>query len=95
MSGNQSYRLKGSRERIEREAQTRLDELLDPLTAIACYADACLVNLKRSDGTAEALGNALQEISAQAHRAGALVQQLRKLVSEAKTQLRSSDVVKS
>ncbi len=72
-------------EHLEHEAQTRLGELLDPLTAIACYADACLVNLKRSYRPTATLGNALQEISAQAHRAGALVRELRKLIDEAGT----------
>jgi C4-dicarboxylate-specific signal transduction histidine kinase len=75
---------RGRRERIEHETQTRLIELVDPLTAIACYADACLVSLKRSDGTADVPGDVLQEISAQAHRAGALVKQLRQLIKEAR-----------
>ena len=82
---NDGLRLEGNREQLEQETQTHLGELLDPLTAIACYADACLVNLTKSDGTADVLGGALQEISAQAHRAGMLVQQLRELVKEAST----------
>ena len=73
----------GSRERIKREARARLVEVVDPLTAIACYADACLVSLKHNDGPAEMLGDVLQEISAQAHRAGVLVRQLRQLMREA------------
>jgi C4-dicarboxylate-specific signal transduction histidine kinase len=84
-SNSRDPRLEGSRERRDQEAQTRLGELLDPLTAIACYADACLVNLKHSDGPVDTVGGALQEISAQAHRAGALVWQLRQLVKEART----------
>ena len=70
-------------EQIEHEAQTRLIELVDPITAIACYADACLVNLGRSDGPANMLGDVLQEISAQAHRTSVLVGQLRQLMKEA------------
>jgi C4-dicarboxylate-specific signal transduction histidine kinase len=85
-SDNRDPRLAGSRERIEHETQTRLIELVDPLTAIACYADACLVSLKRSAGAADVPGDhVLQEISAQAHRAGALVKQLRQLIREART----------
>lgn len=83
-SDNRGSRLEGDRDRIKHETQTRLTELFDPLTAIACYADACLVNLKRSGASADVLGDALQEISAQAHRAGALVRQLGQLVKEAK-----------
>jgi hypothetical protein len=77
-------RLAGDRERREHEAQTRLVELVDPLTAIACYADACLINLERSNEPADTLGSALQEISAQAQRAGVLARQLRQLMIEAR-----------
>lgn len=83
-SDNRDTRPEGSREEMEREAQTRLIELVDPITAIACYADACLVNLEPGDGGADMLGGVLQEISAQAHRTGVLVRQLRQLMKEAR-----------
>ncbi|MEM9439631.1 MAG: PAS domain S-box protein [Pseudomonadota bacterium] len=61
-------------------------ELNQPLTAIINYLEACRRLLERSDGSGQAQSERLmQKASEQAHRAGQIIQQLRKFVAKGET----------
>lgn len=68
-------------------------ELNQPLTAIINYLEACRRLLERSDDTSEERTKTLmQKASDQAHRAGQIIQQLRKFVVKGETERRLEPV---
>ena len=67
-------------------------EINQPLTAIASYAEACLLMLKSKAGNTDLLRNSLEEISGQAQRAGAIVRRLRQFVKQAETERSRVDI---
>lgn len=66
-------------------------ELNQPLTAINNYAQACARLLKRPDTDVPTLLEAMQEISAQALRAGEIIRSLRELANTRPTQSARTD----
>lgn len=67
-------------------------EINQPLTAIASYAEACLLMLKSKAGNTDLLRDSLEEISGQAQRAGAIVRRLRQFVKQAETERSRVDI---
>jgi len=59
-------------------------ELNQPLCAILNYASACARIMKRQTDESGEIGNALQEISSQADRAGNIIRRLRTMVAKGK-----------
>ncbi len=62
-------------------------ELNQPLTAIINYLEACRRLLERADeASGDQTGSLMQKASDQAHRAGQIIQQLRKFVTKGETE---------
>ncbi len=67
-------------------------EINQPLTAIASYAEACLLMLKSKAGNTDLLRDSLEEISGQAQRTGAIVRRLRQFVKQAEAERSGVDI---
>jgi two-component system sensor kinase FixL len=67
-------------------------ELNQPLSAIATYTAACQRFLEKGDQARADVVSALQEISAQAHRAGEIIQRMRDFTRSRATQRRPVDI---
>ncbi|NJO38129.1 MAG: PAS domain S-box protein [Rhizobiales bacterium] len=67
-------------------------ELNQPLTAIINYLEACCRLLEQPDSDRRQTESLMQKASAQAHRAGQIIQQLRKFVAKGETE-RSAEPV--
>ena len=67
-------------------------EINQPLTAIASYAEACLLMLKSKAGNTDLLRDSLEEISGQAQRTGAIVRRLRQFVKQAEAERSRVDI---
>lgn len=67
-------------------------ELNQPLTAIATYAQACTRLLDRGNPSLDDVRDAMQQIAAQAIRAGAIIRRLRSLVRNEEIALRPRDL---
>ena len=67
-------------------------EINQPLTAIASYAEACLLMLKSKAANTDLLRDSLEEISGQAQRTGAIVRRLRQFVKQAEAERSRVDI---
>jgi two-component system sensor kinase FixL len=67
-------------------------ELNQPLTAIINYLEACCRLLEQPDADRRQTAGLMQKASQQAHRAGQIIQQLRKFVAKGETERRAEPV---